>query len=58
MRTSLPIVVVIILALASAACSKTYYVTFTRDQVRISSYQDDAILALVEAWADTVPALA
>ncbi|OPY48320.1 MAG: hypothetical protein A4E42_00093 [Methanoregulaceae archaeon PtaU1.Bin222] len=37
---------------------ETYYVTFTRDQVRVSSYQDDAILALVEAWADTVPALA
>ena len=35
-----------------------YFVTFTRSEVRISSYEDDAILALVEAWADTVPALA
>lgn len=35
-----------------------YYVTFSRDQVRISSYADDAIVGLVEAWADTVPALA
>lgn len=37
---------------------ETYFVTFTRDQVRVSSYEDDSILALVEAWADTVPALA
>jgi len=37
---------------------ETYYVTFSRDQVRISSYADDAIVGLVEAWADTVPALA
>jgi len=37
---------------------ETYYVTFTRDQVRVSSYSDDSILGLVEAWADTVPALA
>ncbi|MGV8130138.1 MAG: hypothetical protein A4E38_00083 [Methanoregulaceae archaeon PtaB.Bin108] len=35
-----------------------YYVTFTRDQVRVSSYSADAILAVIEAWADTVPALA
>jgi len=35
-----------------------YFVTFTRSEVRISSYEDDSILALVEAWADTVPALA
>ena len=37
---------------------ETYYVTFTRDQIRVSSYSDDAILAVIEAWADTVPALA
>ena len=37
---------------------EVYYVTFSRDQVRISSYADDAIVGLVEAWADTVPALA
>jgi hypothetical protein len=35
-----------------------YYVSFGRDQLRISSYSDDAIVAVVEAWADTVPALA
>ncbi len=34
------------------------FVTFARDQVRISSYADDVIVGLVEAWADTVPALA
>jgi len=37
---------------------ETYYVTLGREQVRVSSYEDDSILALVEAWADTVPALA
>lgn len=37
---------------------ETYTVTFTRTEVRVSSYSDDAILAVVEAWADTVPALA
>jgi len=37
---------------------ETYSVTFTRTQVRVSSYSDDAILAVIEAWADTVPALA
>ncbi len=35
-----------------------YNVTFTRDQVCVSSYSADAILAVIEAWADTVPALA
>ncbi|MBN1195570.1 MAG: hypothetical protein JXA08_09550 [Methanomicrobiaceae archaeon] len=34
-----------------------YYVTFTSDAVRITSYQDDAIRATVETWADTVAAL-
>lgn len=37
---------------------ETYYVTFSRDQVRISSYADDSIVGVIEAWADTVPALA
>jgi hypothetical protein len=37
---------------------EVYYVTFTRKNVRISSYQDDAVRTAVEAWADTVPALA
>jgi len=35
-----------------------YYVTFSRDSVRITSYEDDAIRTAVETWADTVPALA
>ena len=34
-----------------------YYVTFTRKTVRLSSYQDEAIRAKVEAWADTVTSL-
>ncbi len=36
---------------------ETYYVTFSRDSVRISSYQDDAIRTTVETWADGVAAL-
>ena len=40
------------------ANGEVYYVSFSRDQVRISSYSDDAIVATVESWADTVPALA
>jgi len=35
-----------------------YYVAFSRDEVRVTSYEADAILATIEAWADTVPALA
>ena len=34
-----------------------YYVTFTRKTVRVSSYQDGAIKAAVETWADDVPEL-
>lgn len=37
---------------------EVYTVAFTRDRVTISSYEDDAIRGKVEAWADTVPALA
>ena len=40
------------------ANGETYYVTLARQQVRVTSYSDDSILGLVEAWADTVPALA
>ena len=40
------------------ASGEIYYVTLGREQVRVSSYEDDSILALVETWADTVPALA
>ena len=35
-----------------------YSVNFTRDRLSVSSYSDDAILAKVETWADTVTALA
>jgi len=35
-----------------------YNLTFTRSQVTLSSYMDDAIRAKVETWADTIPALA
>jgi hypothetical protein len=34
-----------------------YFVDFARDQVRLSSFSDDAIKSKVETWADTVPAL-
>lgn len=37
---------------------EVYTVGFTRNRVTISSYEDDTIRASVEAWADTVPALA
>ncbi|HOT94904.1 MAG TPA: hypothetical protein PK089_06920 [Methanoregulaceae archaeon] len=37
---------------------EVYTVGFNRNRVTISSYEDDAIRAAVEAWADTVPALA
>ncbi|MFZ1898545.1 hypothetical protein [Methanoregula sp.] len=35
-----------------------YMVTFARQQVSISSYEDDAIRTVIETWADGVPALA
>ena len=35
-----------------------YFVTFSRDQVSISSYEDDAIRTVIETWSDGVPALA
>jgi hypothetical protein len=35
-----------------------YYVSFSRTEIRVTSYEADAILATVETWADTVPALA
>jgi hypothetical protein len=35
-----------------------YYVSFSRTEVRVTSYEADAILATVETWADTIPALA
>jgi hypothetical protein len=35
-----------------------YYVNFARDQISVMFYSDDAILAKVDTWADTVAALA
>ena len=35
-----------------------YYVNFSRGQVTITSYSDDAIRTRIETWADGVPALA
>jgi hypothetical protein len=35
-----------------------YYVNFSRQQVTISSYEDDSIRTRVETWADGVPVLA
>jgi hypothetical protein len=37
---------------------EVYSVAFTRTSVRVSSYGDDVVLAVVETWADGVPALA
>ena len=33
--------------------SETYYVTFSRDKVGVSSYEDDSILTVVETWSFT-----
>jgi hypothetical protein len=35
-----------------------YQIAFTRKGLTLSSYEDEAIRAKVETWADTVPALA
>jgi hypothetical protein len=35
-----------------------YIVNFSRQQVTISSYEDDSIRMKIETWADSVPALA
>ncbi|HON81877.1 MAG TPA: hypothetical protein PLN56_06440 [Methanoregulaceae archaeon] len=40
------------------ANGEIYYVAFGREQVRVTSYSDDAILATIETWADTKPELA
>jgi len=34
-----------------------FYVSFTRKAVRVTSYEDDAILSTIETWADGVTAL-
>jgi len=40
------------------ANGEIYTVTFYRNQITITSYEDDAIRTTVETWADTVAALA
>ncbi len=40
------------------ANGEVYTVTLSRNQVRVSSYSDDAIKGAVETWADTKPELA
>ena len=40
------------------ANGELYMVNFSRSRVTLTSYSDDAILAKVETWADTVAALA
>lgn len=37
---------------------ETYFVTLSRQQVTISSYEDDGIRTVIETWADGVTALA
>ena len=39
------------------ADGEIYYVTFTRDKIRLSSYTSDAIATDLDTWADSVPAL-
>ena len=40
------------------ANGELYYLNFSRSQVSLSSYNNEAIRTRVETWADTVPALA
>ncbi len=39
------------------ANGELYFVNFSREQVTLTSFSDDAIRSRVETWADTVPAL-
>jgi hypothetical protein len=41
-----------------AANGELYMVNVSRQQVTLSSYEDDAIRTVIETWADGVPALA
>ena len=40
------------------ANGELYYVNISRDRISVTSYSADAILAKVDTWADSVPALA
>ncbi len=39
------------------ANGEIYFLNFSREQVTLTSFSDDAIRSRVETWADTVPAL-
>lgn len=39
------------------ANGEIYFVTFSREQVTLTSFSDEAIRSRVETWADTVAAL-
>ena len=41
----------------NAPSGDLYYVTFSRDRVRVSSYAQDAVLDDIEIWADGITAL-
>ena len=41
-----------------ASNGELYMVNFSRQQITLSSYEDDAIRTALETWADSVPALA
>ena len=40
------------------ANGELYFVNFSRDRMIVASYSEDAILAKVETWADTIAGLA
>ena len=40
------------------ANGELYNVTFKRDTITVSSYEADAIVTVIETWADTLPILA
>jgi len=41
----------------NAASGDLYYVTFARDKIRVTSYDDDNVLYDLEIWADGISAL-
>lgn len=41
----------------NAASGDLYYVAFSRDKIRVTSYEQDSVLDDLESWADSIPAL-
>ena len=41
----------------NAASGDLYYVTFSRDKIRVTSYEQDSVLDDIETWADSISAL-